>query len=194
MTAQEREHLARATNRLIRASTSSQASDPEKLRAELMQKLRTALDSLEALGISSTAANVAGQKRIREGEGLDEEEDAAATDRKNAAIAAIDAAELNLKTSKQSINRSKTLGMGGDSRLSQSQVVIAEATEMAADLFNTKVHADTGTVLSRIPYIPYTLYLSHTIPLLYFPSIPYTSHLPYYTSIRISPTCRLAYD
>jgi len=121
MTGADREGLARAVHRLIRAITASSTADPEGT----VPKLKSSVSTLEAMGLDVSAATsqqqnmLSGLKRGSDALELgsttttaleDDEDEGVLSDRKNAAVAAIDEAERKLKSARGSVDQETAAG------------------------------------------------------------------------------------
>lgn len=151
MTGADREGLARAVHRLIRAITASSTADPEGT----VPKLRSSVSTLEAMGLDVSGAthqlqnnnnsNLSGLKRgsdalepgaIHAAAQEDDEDEGVLSERKSAAVAAIDEAERKLKSARgqQADQEAGAAGGGAVGCRTGTELSVGACTELSKEL------------------------------------------------------------
>lgn len=177
MTGADREGLARAVHRLIRAITASSTADPEGT----VPKLRSSVSTLEAMGLDVSGAtnqllqnsNLSGLKRGSDALEVgathaaleDDEDEGVLAERKSAAVAAIDEAERKLKSSLRGQADQEAVGAGGAVGRTGSELSVGACTELSKELPSL---SSTATAAAARVKLVSTMQTSASMPLSLF--------------------------
>jgi hypothetical protein len=176
MTGADREGLARAVHRLIRAITASSTADPEGT----VPKLRSSVSTLEAMGLDVSGAtnqllqnsNLSGLKRGSEALEVgashaaleDDEDEGVLAERKSAAVAAIDEAERKLKSTLRGQADQEAVAGGAVGRIG-SELSVGACTELSKELPSL---SSTATAAAARVKLVSTVQTSASMPLSLF--------------------------
>jgi len=176
MTGADREGLARAVHRLIRAITASSTADPEGT----VPKLRSSVSTLEAMGLDVSGAtnqllqnsNLSGLKRGSDALEVgathaaleDDEDEGVLAERKSAAVAAIDEAERKLKSTLRGQADQEAIAGGAVGRTG-SELSVGACTELSKELPSL---SSTATAAAARVKLVSTVQTSSSMPLSLF--------------------------